>query len=171
MIQKKICMVGMFGTGKTSLVQRLVYSIFSAKYHSTVGVKVDRKSVQVGDTPVNLLLWDLEGRSSIQEIPASYLIGAHGVLLVADGTRRDTFEQVFDLHDLAERAAGRIPAMVALNKMDLTDEWQLDKKDDKLLSERGLHSVRTSARTGEGVEDAFLWLAKSTLASGGQKAT
>ena len=48
MIQKKVCMVGVFATGKTSLVHRFVHSLFSAKYHSTVGVKIDRKQVQVG---------------------------------------------------------------------------------------------------------------------------
>jgi hypothetical protein len=165
MIQKKICMVGVFATGKTSLVQKLVYSIFSAKYHSTVGVKVDRKQVEIGDTVVNLLLWDLEGRSSIQEIPASYLAGAHGVLLVADGTRKETFDQLFDLHALALGAAGHVPTVVALNKVDLTNEWQLGRREDAMLTERGLHSVRTSAKTGEGVEDAFRWLAQSTLAA------
>jgi len=59
MIQKKVCMVGVFGTGKTSLVQRYVHSLFSSKYHSTVGVKIDRKQVRVGETDVNLLLWDV----------------------------------------------------------------------------------------------------------------
>jgi len=89
MIQKKVCMVGVYGTGKTSLVQRFVHSLFSAKYHSTVGVKVDRKAVQVGDTPVNLLLWDVEGSTADQEIPSSYLRGAHAMFFVADGTRRE----------------------------------------------------------------------------------
>jgi GTPase SAR1 family protein len=45
MLQKKICMVGVFGTGKTCLVQRYVHSIFSVKYLSTVGVKIDRREV------------------------------------------------------------------------------------------------------------------------------
>ena len=99
MIQKKVCMVGVYGTGKTSLVQRYVHSLFSAKYHSTVGVKIDRKHVQLGDTAVNLLLWDVEGRTADQDIPASYLRGAHAVFYVADGTRRDTFDQLFDLRE------------------------------------------------------------------------
>ena len=36
MIQKKVCMVGLYGTGKTSLVQRFVHSLFSERYLSTV---------------------------------------------------------------------------------------------------------------------------------------
>ena len=41
MMQKKICVLGGFAVGKTSLVARFVSSIFSDKYLSTVGVKID----------------------------------------------------------------------------------------------------------------------------------
>ena len=163
MIQKKVCMVGVYGTGKTSLVERFVHSIFSAKYHSTVGVKIDRKIVQLGEETVNLLLWDIEGRSSKQDIPASYLRGAHAVFFVADGTRRETFEQLFDLARLTRSAAGDVPSVVALNKADLRDQWVLKAADTKRLLADGFHALNTSAKTGDGVEDAFLWLAKATL--------
>jgi len=165
MIQKKVCMVGVFGTGKTSLVQRYVHSIFSAKYHSTVGVKIDRKQVKVGTTDVTLLLWDVEGRTADQDIPASYLRGAHAVLYVADGTRRETFDQLFDLCEHARSAAGDVPAIVALNKADLKDQWTLSNADTAKLITAGFHTLTTSAKTGEGVEDAFRWLATATLAA------
>ena len=163
MIQKKVCMVGVFGTGKTSLVQRYIHSLFSAKYHSTVGVKIDRKQVRVGETDVNLLLWDVEGRTAEQEIPASYLRGAHAVLFVADGTRRETFEQLFDLRELARSAAGDVPSIVALNKADLKDQWTLTPADTSKLITSGFHTLTTSAKTGEGVEDAFRLIATATL--------
>lgn len=165
MIQKKVCMVGVHGTGKTSLVQRYVHSLFSAKYHSTVGVKIDRKSVRLGDTEVNLLLWDVEGRTADQEIPASYLRGAHAVFFVADGTRRETFDQLFDLRELARSAAGDVPSVVALNKADLKEQWLLTAADTSKLIGGGFHVLNTSAKTGEGVEDAFRILAMSTVNS------
>ena len=165
MIQKKVCMVGIYGTGKTSLVQRYVHSLFSAKYHSTVGVKIDRKSVQLGTTEVNLLLWDVEGRTADQDIPASYLRGAHAVFYVADGTRRETFEQLFDLREHARAAAGDVPAIVALNKADLKDEWKLTSADTAKLITSGFHTLTTSAKTGEGVEDAFKWIATATVSA------
>jgi hypothetical protein len=165
MIQKKVCMVGAFGTGKTSLVQRYVHSIFSAKYHSTVGVKIDRKQVQIGGRDVNLLLWDVEGRAADHEIPTSYLRGAHAVFYVADGTRRDTFEQLFDLREHARSAAGDVPAIVALNKADLKDQWKLAAADTARLIAGGFHTVTTSALTGEQVEDAFRWIAAATLSA------
>jgi len=163
MIQKKVCMVGVHNTGKTSLVQRYVHSLFSAKYHSTVGVKIDRKSVKVGDTDVNLLLWDVEGRTADQEIPASYLRGAHAVLYVADGTRRETFEQLMGLREHARSAAGEVPSVVAMNKADLKDQWTFTSADSAKLIGAGFHLLMTSAKTGEGVEDAFRILATSTL--------
>jgi len=123
MIQKKVCMVGVYGTGKTCLVQRFVHSIFSARYQSTVGVKIDRKVVAVGDESVTLLLWDLEGRDHSHDISPSYLRGAHGVIYVVDGTRRDTLEQVFELRELAERTAGSVPSVVALNKRGRCRRW------------------------------------------------
>ena len=164
MIQKKVCMVGVYGTGKTSLVQRFVHSLFSAKYHSTVGVKIDRKAVQVGDTPVNLLLWDVEGSTADQEIPSSYLRGAHAVFFVADGTRRETFDQLFDLREHARAAAGDVPSIVALNKADLKEEWLLTTADTSKLITHGFHVLTTSAKTGEGVEDAFRVIAMATVA-------
>jgi hypothetical protein len=168
MIQKKVCMVGVFGTGKTSLVQQYVHSLFSAKYHSTVGVKIDRKVVDAGGTSVSLVLWDLAGRDASEDIPASYLKGSHAILFVADGTRRDTFDQLASLRELARSAAGDVPWMVALNKADLTEQWVLGAREEAALASQG-HWLRTSAKTGEGVEEAFGWIARATLPHGGTR--
>lgn len=168
MIQKKICMVGVFGTGKTSLVQQYVHSIFSVKYHSTVGVKIDRKAVEVSGTQVSMVLWDLAGKDAEQDIPQSYLRGSHGVLYVVDGTRRETLEQLPELEKLVREAAGAVPSLVALNKADLTGEWRLSAADEAGLKARGLEVLRTSAKTGDAVEDAFGWLARATLQQGGE---
>ena len=98
-IQKKICMLGSFGVGKTSLVSQYVRSIFSDKYLSTVGVKVDKKEVVVDNQRVNLVLWDLYGEDGFQTIQQSYLRGTSGYLLVADGTRFETLAAARDLRD------------------------------------------------------------------------
>jgi small GTP-binding protein len=166
MLQKKICMVGVFGTGKTCLVQRFVHSIFSPKYLSTVGVKIDRKDVEAGGQSIRLMLWDLEGRDEKYDINPSYLRGSHGLIYVVDGTRRETFDQMFEIRELATRSIGEVPSVVALNKVDLTDEWKLSPDDDGTLAQRGLHSVRTSAKNGQGVEDVFNWLAQAAVSAG-----
>ena len=62
MIAKKVAMLGMWGVGKTSLVQQFVHSLYDEKYHTTLGVKVDKKVVDLDDgTTVNLMLWDIAG--------------------------------------------------------------------------------------------------------------
>ena len=92
MIQKKICMLGTFAVGKTSLVARYVHSMFSEDYQTTVGVKIDRKLVDLDDQQLTLMLWDLHGDDEFQRMRVSYLRGAAGYLLVCDGTRRSTFD-------------------------------------------------------------------------------
>ena len=164
MIQKKVCMVGLFGTGKTSLVQRFVHSLFSERYLSTVGVKIDRKALQLDGTEVTLVLWDLAGRDKHEDITASYLRGAHAVLYVADGTRRETCDQLPELRAIVREAAGEIPEVLALNKSDLVAEWALGRDDEKALAAQW-HLVRTSARSGDGVEEAFLRIGRATLAN------
>jgi small GTP-binding protein len=162
-IQKKICMVGVHATGKTSLVQRYVSSIFSEKYHSTVGVKIDRKDVRADGSTVKLVLWDLEGRDGVQDIQTSYLRGAAGIFFVADGTRRDTFDQIFEIRQIVEDAIGPVPSILALNKYDLKDEWKLADDDSQRLKDMSWDYFRTSAKSGRGVEGAFEWLALATL--------
>lgn len=167
MHQKKICMVGVYGTGKTCLVQRYVRSIFSTKYLSTVGVKIDRREVKAGDQDVTLILWDLEGRDGTRDISQSYIRGAHGIIYVADGTRRETVDALAELRALVEGEIGSVPSVVALNKVDLTDEWKIGAAEEASAGGAGMHRLRTSAKTGEGVEAAFQWLAEATLTAQG----
>lgn len=168
MIQKKICMVGVFGAGKTCLVQQYVHSLFSTKYHSTVGVKIDRKTVALDGTDLTLLLWDLAGRDDAGDIAVSYLRGGHGIIYVVDGTRRETFEQIFELRTIVTKAIGEVPSVLALNKVDLTESWALQPADDAALAREPWKVIRTSAKTGEGVEASFAWLAKATLTGAAQ---
>ena len=163
MIQKKICLLGGFAVGKTSLVAQFVHSIFSDKYLTTIGVKIDKKSVAVDQTQVELVIWDIYGHDDFQKLRLSYLRGASGYLLVADGTRQATLETVDDLQRLAEDAIGRVPFVLAVNKADLRDRWQIDAAAIEERRRAGWHVVETSAKTGEMVESAFLTLAREML--------
>ena len=162
-IQKKISMVGMFATGKTSLVQQFVHSKFSEKYHSTVGVKIDRKEVAIAGTQVNLLLWDLAGQDKFQSVRGTYLRGSSGIFYVADGMRRDTLTGLGELRALVRETVGEVPEIVAINKGDLESEWEVTQDDFYRLLDEGLQVLRTSAKTGAGVNEAFLWLAGQAL--------
>ena len=169
MLQKKICMVGVFGTGKTCLVQRYVHSIFSTKYLSTVGVKIDRREIKAKGQQISLVLWDLEGREATRDINATYLRAAHGIFYVVDGTRRETFDQLFEINDVVTKTLGTVPSVVALNKSDLTDQWQLKSADEKRLAAAGYVALQTSAKSGAGVEAAFQHLADATVTPSGER--
>ena len=163
MIQKKICMLGTFAVGKTSLVARFVKSIFSEKYHTTVGVKIDKKTVTLGEQELALVLWDIHGEDEFQKIRQSYLRGTAGYLLVADGTRRATLETAQSLQQNVEGIVGKVPFILLLNKCDLTDEWEIEPAAIEALTARGWTVMNTSAKTGQGVEEAFTLLARKLL--------
>lgn len=164
MIQKKICMLGAFAVGKTSLVRRFVESIFSETYHTTVGVKIDKKTVHVNANEVNLVLWDLYGDDDFQKIRWSYFQGASGYLLVADGTRRATLEKALLLEERARHEIGSVPFIFVINKSDLLRDWELDATAEAELRAKKWTVLRSSAKTGEGVEEAFTELTRKMLA-------
>jgi len=118
-LQKKICMLGGFSVGKTSLVKRYVQSVFSETYLTTVGVKIDKKTVDLSDRIVNLILWDLAGEDDINSLRMTNLRGAAGYVLVADGTRPSTLDVALSLHKRVEADFGPLPFVLLLNKSDL----------------------------------------------------
>jgi small GTP-binding protein len=167
MIQKKICMLGSFSVGKTSLVARYVSSVFSERYLTTVGVKIDKKTVEVDGAEVSLMLWDIYGEDDFQKLRMSYLRGAAGYLLVVDGTRRATLDVALALEQKVRSEVGPLPFVVCLNKSDLRGEWEIDRD---LLDDRaragGWPVVETSAKLGAGVDEAFTALTRRIIAAG-----
>ncbi len=164
MIQKKICLLGGHAVGKTSLVARYVKSIFSEKYHTTIGVKIDKKTLTAaGGQEVTLMIWDLAGEDDFGAVEISYLRGASGYLLVVDGTRRATLDRALAVQQRAQGKVGDVPFLVLINKADLASEWELSDSDLQNLSARGWRILHTSAKTGDAVETAFSILTDSML--------
>ena len=161
-LQKKICMLGGFSVGKTSLVKRYVHSVFSESYLTTFGVKIDKKVVTLPDRTVNLILWDLAGEDDINSLRMTNVRGAAGYVLVADGTRPSTLDVALSLHDRVEADFGSLPFVLLLNKSDLKEQWAIGNAVMEGLQQRGWWVEPSSARTGEGVENAFKDLAVRT---------
>ncbi|WP_027883418.1 Rab family GTPase [Meiothermus rufus] len=161
MVQKKICMLGAFAVGKTSLVARYVHSIFSEKYHTTIGVKIDKKVVEIDGHAISLVLWDLYGEDAFLRVQPFYLRGSSGYLLVADGTRPETLEIAQSLHQRAQEELGPVPFLLLVNKRDLPQSIPEAKLDE--LRALGWAIRFTSAKTGEGVEESFEALAQRLL--------
>jgi hypothetical protein len=164
MLQKKICMLGSFSVGKTSLVRRFVESIFSDAYQTSIGVKIDKKVVRAGNEDVTLVLWDIHGEDVYQKIRMSYLRGMSGYLLVVDGTRRQTLDDAMALNERVIQEAGKVPAVLVMNKSDLTEKWEIDSARESELTAAGWNMLRTSAKTGASVEEVFSKLTAAMLA-------
>jgi small GTP-binding protein len=167
-ISKKICMLGDFSVGKTSLIRRFVDRQFSDRYLSTVGVKISRKTVecqlfeQQKQVNVQLLIWDLEGNTKFKTVTPTYLQGASSAVVVADVNRQVTIEHISEHIQCFLSVNPKGLAIVALNKSDLLDEAQQMKIKEFLSdnsSEQIIATYSTSAKTGLYVDEIFQKLA------------
>jgi GTPase SAR1 family protein len=140
-----------------------VQSIFSEKYHTTVGVKIDKKDVALGAAKVRLMIWDLAGEDCFSALRPTFMRGAAGYLLVADGTRAHTLNAALDLSRQIEAAQGPLPFALVLNKEDLLDEWQIATPHIDALERRGVRLFRCSAKSGAGVQAMFEHFALGSL--------
>ena len=172
-ISKKICLIGDFGVGKTSLIRRFVEGRFSEQYLSTIGVTISRKKVIISanekqeEQTVQLLIWDIEGKTKFQKISPSYLKSAHGVIIVADYSRPETIENVQCHLDLVSSANPQGVSMsILLNKVDLLEQnLTTTPRYKSQFSDvfQAIPTYNTSAKTGQNVEIAFYQLAQSML--------
>ncbi len=174
-VSKKICLIGDFGVGKTSLIRRFVDRQFDDRYLSTVGVKISRKLVEldaslpnISTTEVQLLIWDLEGRNKFKAIVPSYLQGARGAILVADVSRPGTLNSLTEHLEQFCTINPKSHAMVALNKADLLAEGlPLDTASLQPVDEHPqvIKRYLTSAKTGDQVDDIFVRLTYEMLSA------
>jgi small GTP-binding protein len=164
----KVSMLGAFAVGKTSLVRQYVFSIFSGSYQTTLGVKIDKKSLEVDGETVELILWDLAGEDDFMKVPGSYLRGSSGVVLVADGTRADTLETAIGLNQKVLDEVGDIPVILLVNKSDVKSSWTIDQSELKVMQEKGWRIIETSAMDGDNVNQAYQELAQQLIARAAQ---
>lgn len=162
-------MLGAAAVGKTSLVRRFVKGIFRDEYVTTIGVKIEKKRVDVDGHTVTFLLWDVNGEDRFQRVSSSYIRGAAGYLLVADGTRPHTLETAKTLHERARKTVGDVPFQLLVNKADLRTaptqgaSWAVD---EATLARYGLSDwpmCYTSAKDGTHVNSAFGFLARALI--------
>ncbi len=164
LVKKKVCLFGSFGVGKTSLIGRFVHNIFSEKYLSTVGVKIDKKTLSLGPgRDLVMLVWDLEGSDDRLSLSDSYLRGMSGYLIVADGTRPDTIADAQAVKRTMDGLFSEVPSVLLLNKADLAGRWLVSEEECAEFRVSGIEVMKTSAKEGLGVEESFSALARKML--------
>ena len=162
MIQKKICLLGATGVGKTSLVKKYVEGIFSEKYLTSIGVKIDKKEIELASNKIQFMLWDIEGIDRYCGFQAKYLRGASAYILVTDQTRSQSLIEGYEIQQMVKEVAD-IPGILAINKSDLEASWHWSDEEIEQIKSSFALSFNTSAKTGEGVESMFTELAKLLL--------
>ena len=158
MISKKIVIAGHIKVGKTSLFTRFLQNEFSNRYLTTIGVKVDKKTVEVQGQNVSLVVWDLAGEVSQDKVPRTYFLGASCVIYVYDLNRPITYRSLkADFKYLNKLLPGCLFRIVG-NKKDLLSEADLKKVRTPIPTD-----VFTSAKTGENVNELFDEIARELL--------
>ncbi len=163
MIHKKVCMLGGFAVGKTSLVRCFIDNVYSQSSRTTLGVKIDNKVVSVNDTNISLTLWDIHEEDSYERISPVYFRGIAGYLLLVDPTRPATLERAIAMQKDVERVAGGVPFVLVKNKLDSKSAWRIAANDMGELEQAAVAVAEVSAMTGEGVSEAFESLAHEFL--------
>ena len=155
MFSYKIVLVGNFGVGKTSLIRRFVENSFSEEYLSTIGVSISKKTL--GD--VTIMIWDIEGHTEFKPIYKQYLLGAKGFIIVADLLREESMDAIESHIKLSHEVVKDAPVCIALNKSDMPHTLDDAKLTSiKNLSPSVIKVLKTSAKSGDAVEELFLTL-------------
>ena len=151
-ISKKIILTGSFGVGKSSLFLQFIEGRFDERYLTTIGVKVDKKTIEIDGRELSMLIWDIAGEVTQDKVPFSYFMGANGIIYVFDLTRETTIKSIdADLAYLKKMLPNAAYKTVG-NKKDMLTETQLSSFEDNYGFQPDLF---TSAKTGENVEDIF----------------
>ena len=155
MFSYKIVLVGNFGVGKTSLIRRFVENSFSEEYLSTIGVSISKKTL--GDATI--MIWDIEGHTEFKPIYKQYLLGAKGFIIVADLLREESMDAIESHIKLSHEVVKGAPVCIALNKSDMPHTLDDEKLTSiKNLSPSVIKVLKTSAKSGDAVEELFLTL-------------
>lgn len=162
-VKLKVCMAGEAMVGKSSLIRRYVLEEYDDRYTATLGTKITKRNLAGkdprtgGSLDINLILWDIMGAPTLRDLlKEAYYHGAHGILGVADVTRKETLRELDAWSRSIRTVAGSVPTYVVVNKADLERERQLDRPTiEGYCAQRGWGWSFTSAKTGEGVEEAF----------------
>ena len=177
----KIVLCGDGSVGKTSLRYRFMGYGFSEKYHMTIGTDFAIKELVIQDgefagNRVMCQIWDLAGQPTFQNVRPLYYSGTHGILLIYDCTRPETFYNIENWAKEAIKYIGHpIPCVLIANKIDLRHHVDLTVASVQgtelasKLTENYFNSIfkisyiETSAKTGEMVEFAFQGITKEIL--------
>ncbi|MFX1530638.1 MAG: GTP-binding protein [Promethearchaeota archaeon] len=165
----KLILLGDFAVGKTSLITRFVQNLFKENYHSTVGVNISQKIVKLDEnTNVKFIIWDVGGQMpKMAPYRKKFYEGVNCALIVIDRTRPFSLKNVDKWYNEIKSFIKKdINIILVANKSDLTDKILVSEDDIKSVANKyRFNYIITSAKTGESVNETFLYIAYKFLAS------
>lgn len=159
----KILIIGESAVGKSCLLLRYTSNTFQESFMTTIGVDFKTKFLDINGQNVKLQIWDTAGQDRFKAITKAYFRGAHGILVVFDLSKRETFEKTrIWIDSIRESSSGNIDVILVGNKADLPRQVS-EEEAQKLAEEYNLKYYETSAKENNGVDQAFLDLAQMAL--------
>ena len=160
-ISKKIAILGSHAVGKTSLISRFVEQKFPEKYLTTIGLKVDKKTVELEDHTVDLVIWDIAGQDEMASIPHYYLNGCSGYIFVVDIKRPSTYKNIQAQLGMLRGILRDAEVVIAANKVDLIESEEEQNAFFESIAVKP--DFCTSAKTGEQVDELFHLLTRKMI--------
>ncbi|XP_065841779.1 ras-related protein Rab-8B-like [Oscarella lobularis] len=162
----KLLLIGDSAVGKTCILFRFSEDAFNSTFISTIGIDFKIRTVELDGKKIKLQIWDTAGQERFRTITTAYYRGAMGIMLVYDITNLKSFENIKNwIRNVEEHAAADVERMILGNKCDMEDQRKVPRdKGEQLAAEHGIKFSETSAKTGQGVEESFMSLARDIKA-------
>lgn len=164
----KVVMLGDSGVGKTSLIDKFFLGVFENTVASTVGAAYIKKTIQLENQKVILSIWDTAGQERFQSLIPLYMRNARALVFVFDVTAQNSLQSLKLLYNsLNDQITPDMVGILCSNKIDLVDELHLDLTNFKeWANEHNMELVKTSAKTGQGVQELFKQVATLIIEKG-----
>jgi small GTP-binding protein len=168
-IKIKVTVIGDGSVGKTSLIQKFTKGIFKTDYIKTIGAQLTNYETEIDGYRIELIFWDIAGQDDFHFLRPSFYRSSKAAIIVysleENGLGRRSFDRITTWYDDVKQYCGEIPVVVFANKVDLVEEQSLDKtKIQNLVKKHNLVGYFiTSAKTGQGLDEAFNDLIKERL--------
>ena len=156
----KIILIGDTSVGKTNILSRFIRNEFDENSKSTIGVEFGTKNFNLNDKIIKAQIWDTAGQERYRSITTAYYRGAAAIIICCDITNKESFYNLNNwIEEVSKYIDKDVDKLVLLNKCDLKSEKKIDQSEiSKFEKERGIKVMEVSAKTGEGIENAFQYI-------------
>ena len=162
-LRRKVCVLGAPGVGKSSLIRRFAEGRFDQEHNPSIAMSIFSGTVELGDVTLEMMLWDPAGSDPGGQYNHSFISGASGLIFVVDATKPQTLDHLLEAQAKERGFIGTRPAILVVNKADLTGDFALSKAQIDGASKLQWRLIRASAKTGDNVGQVFTKLAELML--------